>query len=511
MWPRTVGPLDRTEGDDVQTPGDHWQETERWWSHSIGIQVAGFCLAATVFAIAAWYLWREIGAIEIDATWAYLRQIEPARLLLAAVLTAAAYATHVVLELLAWRYLGREAELRRLTATALTGAAISNAIGQYWLTGGAVRLRLYGKLGLSAGDVARITAFSFIGIWSGYLLIGAILGLGGPSISASGVISSAPIAVLSWIGIATTLLYLAWATRGRPPIASLRPPGARTAAAQLVVGTVRVLLMAGALHVVLAGFVPISYFDLLLAFVVGMLTAALGQVPGALGVLEAAVLLTIGDRVSTAAVLSALVMFRTIFYLLPLALALASFAFLETARPRASTRASPRRASGAGAVLAFGSSGNEEARPIPPAGRIATAHPATKAYLALLGDKEFIFSDQGDAFIMFARRGRSWIALGDPIGPSGAASDLVARFIERCKANGAWPAFHEVSEKTLPLCRPFGLSAIKIAEEARVDLGTFSLGGSENRRACRCSRPRSIWSLSCQVAGAAWYRNDAHL
>src|SRR5665213_2029938 len=36
--------------------------------------------------------------------------------------------------------------------------------------------------------------------------------------------------------------------------------------------------------------------------------------------------------------------------------------------------------------------------------------------LALLGDKRFLFSTSGRTFLMFGVRGRSWIALGAPVG-----------------------------------------------------------------------------------------------
>ena len=36
--------------------------------------------------------------------------------------------------------------------------------------------------------------------------------------------------------------------------------------------------------------------------------------------------------------------------------------------------------------------------------------------LVRMGDKTLMFSDNGDAFLMYAKQGRSWIALFDPIG-----------------------------------------------------------------------------------------------
>ncbi len=48
---------------------------------------------------------------------------------------------------------------------------------------------------------------------------------------------------------------------------------------------------------------------------------------------------------------------------------------------------------------------------------LATAEdPDPAANLALLGDKRFLFSPSGESFLMFGVRGRTWVALGPPVG-----------------------------------------------------------------------------------------------
>ena len=51
--------------------------------------------------------------------------------------------------------------------------------------------------------------------------------------------------------------------------------------------------------------------------------------------------------------------------------------------------------------------------------RIVAAQSRPDALLAIMGDKSFLFSDSGLGFLMFATRGRTWAALGDPVGPLG--------------------------------------------------------------------------------------------
>ena len=95
--------------------------------------------------------------------------------------------------------------------------------------------------------------------------------------------------------------------------------------------------------------------------------------------------------------------------------------------------------------------------------------------IVFLRDKALLFNDAQTAFIMYAVRGRSWVALGDPIGPEAELPELIWRFREMCDRVGGRPAFYQVSAETLPLYLDVGLTPIKVGEEARVNLLEFSL------------------------------------
>jgi len=111
--------------------------------------------------------------------------------------------------------------------------------------------------------------------------------------------------------------------------------------------------------------------------------------------------------------------------------------------------------------------------------QISRWYPTTKAYLALLGDKQFLFNDARTAFIMYAAYGQSWIAMGDPIGPPDAALPLVRRFQELALDHGTRPVFHEVRPECLPLYHALGMRSIRVAEEGRISLKAFSIEGRE--------------------------------
>ncbi|MGO4525271.1 bifunctional lysylphosphatidylglycerol flippase/synthetase MprF [Microvirga sp. 2MCAF35] len=103
------------------------------------------------------------------------------------------------------------------------------------------------------------------------------------------------------------------------------------------------------------------------------------------------------------------------------------------------------------------------------------------AHLALLEDKRFLFHESGEAFLMYAVRGKSWIAMGDPIGRPEHAADLMWQFLEEVDRHAGWPVFYQVSPTHLPLYLDGGLSLVKLGEEAHVDLDAFTTEGKAGK------------------------------
>jgi phosphatidylglycerol lysyltransferase len=96
-----------------------------------------------------------------------------------------------------------------------------------------------------------------------------------------------------------------------------------------------------------------------------------------------------------------------------------------------------------------------------------------------MGDKSFLFSSSGDSFLMYAKRGRSWVALFDPVGPSSEWPELVWRFVELADEHGGRAAFYQVHPDNLPLYLDAGLRVVKVGEEACIYLDQFNLEGPE--------------------------------
>jgi phosphatidylglycerol lysyltransferase len=101
----------------------------------------------------------------------------------------------------------------------------------------------------------------------------------------------------------------------------------------------------------------------------------------------------------------------------------------------------------------------------------------TCGYLALLGDKYLSWNEDRSAFIMYAVTPKYWIVMGDPVGEEKAFEDLLWSFREQADQHGAKVVFYQVSEALLPYYLDLGLSLLKLGEEAKVELSTFTLTG----------------------------------
>ena len=99
------------------------------------------------------------------------------------------------------------------------------------------------------------------------------------------------------------------------------------------------------------------------------------------------------------------------------------------------------------------------------------------ANLALLGDKRLMFNSDRTAFIMYQESGSSWVVMGDPVGRADQCESLAWDFLEYCDGMAVSPVFYQVAPDNLSLYIDLGMILIKLGEEARIALPSFSLEG----------------------------------
>ncbi|HEX7876270.1 MAG TPA: bifunctional lysylphosphatidylglycerol flippase/synthetase MprF [Sphingobium sp.] len=140
--------------------------------------------------------------------------------------------------------------------------------------------------------------------------------------------------------------------------------------------------------------------------------------------------------------------------------------------------------------------------PSPSAAALALAT-RTDAQLALTGDKRFLVSPSGRAFLMYQVQGHSWIVMGDPVGDLSEWPDLLWQLRERADAGQGRLLIYQLSMDSLPLAIDLGLSVVKYGEEARVDLSRFTMEGPAARPLRHATRRAEREGATFEIVGAA--------
>src|SRR5262249_27419697 len=276
---------------------------------------------------------------------------------------------------------------------ALIGAGITNAVGQYWLSGSAVRLRLSRQAEVPLGPMVQVTVFVVSSIWIGYVLVAGVLTAWLPTARRLMVPQAFPAAALALVGLGVPAVYLVGAASRPPVLTRFHPPPLSTCLAQIAASLLRVCAIAGAFYALAPPWAPLRYVDVVAALVSAMLVAAVGQVPGAVGGLEATMVPAFRGALPVAAVLAALMGVRVLFFLLPLGLAVGAFAAGTIRGARAPGRATAYAAPPAARPHdTTAHPADRERAPQSPrphlqrhAEALVHAYPRSKAYLALLG------------------------------------------------------------------------------------------------------------------------------
>jgi len=114
---------------------------------------------------------------------------------------------------------------------------------------------------------------------------------------------------------------------------------------------------------------------------------------------------------------------------------------------------------------------------------LVRAHGAdTLAFFKLRGDGNYIFSEDGRAFVAYAIENGVLLLSGDPVGPPDALPGLLHQVREFADARGLKLGALGASERLCPLYEELGLHSIYLGDEAVVELGRFSLEGRPIRK-----------------------------
>lgn len=292
----------------------------------------GPCLAVLLFVLAVRMLIDEAAEI----TWQQFRDallaIPIVYLVIAALLIALNYCLLITYDLLALQYLRQSLPLRRVALVAFLGYSLGNNLGTL-VAAAPVRFHFYSRWGLGAGQIVALLAFGGLTFWSGVWLLGGTTLTFAPIPLPTDVLqipfTSRALGVsllVIWCGYAFTC-----AVWHRPiPIGGmrLRSPPLGLMILQSSVAAVDLTVTSTALYLVLPSEATVPFTLVLAAYLTAIAASLITQVPGGLGVLELILLKLLSGAIGTQ-VLASLLVFRVLYYVIPLLLGMTTLVVHE--------------------------------------------------------------------------------------------------------------------------------------------------------------------------------------
>ncbi|MEM8878217.1 MAG: phosphatidylglycerol lysyltransferase domain-containing protein [Pseudomonadota bacterium] len=300
-------------------------------------RLIGVGVSLIVLAVALAALQRILRDIEPEDVLAAFSSVGVGDVALCLVFTACSYLTLTCYDALALGHLRLKVPYPRTALASFTSYAFVNNIGLAPLTAGSIRYRIYSVEGLTAPDIVALTAVCTL-----TFLLGAMAGLGGAlvlegtTLSAVSRLQPSTNQLLGAVILGLLAAYVVWVwfkariidLRGY----SLTLPGPRLTLAQIAVAVTDLVFAAAALFVLMPESLDIGFPAFAGVFVAAIGLGLISHTPGGVGIFEAAILLAFPD-LPPEEVLGRLILFRCLYYLVPLSVAAAMLALHEAVHP----------------------------------------------------------------------------------------------------------------------------------------------------------------------------------
>ena len=294
-----------------------WPRLRPWVLGALGILVAAaVCLA----------LQRMLYQVRFANVMLAVHDTSTRDIVLAVLATAASYLALSGYDSSSLAYAGARVGRGTVLLTSFVAYALANNIGLGTLSGGAVRMRLYSAAGLSPPQIGRMIVFNAAAFGIGMTAFGAVGLLWGAGAVAPllhlppWVLRGAAVAML--LGLAGFL----WLCGNRRILETggrhwtLRLPPLGLALRQLLISAFELSASAAVLYFLLPDN-PLPLPSFIAFYAVATAVSVISHVPGGVGVFEAVMLIAAGRQVPSDGMLGALLLYRGIYYLLPLVLA----------------------------------------------------------------------------------------------------------------------------------------------------------------------------------------------
>ncbi|QYK41109.1 MAG: lysylphosphatidylglycerol synthetase family protein [Paracoccaceae bacterium] len=292
-----------------------------------------YLVTAALFALGLYALQRLLAPVDLREVVDQIHQTPWSTVAVALAATLCGYLALAGYDWSALRYIGKPLPIPVVLTGGLMAYAFGNTIGLSAVSGGAVRWRVYSRLGLDGYDVAAVSTFAAVSFGVAATLVGLAALAAHPGALAAIIPFGAPmvrtVALAAIAAIVVPLVIASVSGRAlRIGRFSLRAPSLPVLAGQVVFSAADIGFSALTLYILLPSS-DLEFLTFLAVFAAATMAGIISHVPGGVGVFETVVIAAMPASMPVGQVAAALLLFRLTYYLLPFALALIVLAIFE--------------------------------------------------------------------------------------------------------------------------------------------------------------------------------------
>jgi len=311
--------------------------------------LGGAVLSVAIGTAAIFALTHTLKHVDFHQVFAIIRDTPFRVIALSLLLVTASYGSITLYDWLALHTIRRRDVPYRIAALAsFTSYPIAHGLGAVALVSPIVRYRIYSSHGVGAIGVANICFLTGLTFWLGNMTaLGFSLLYEPTAISVIDHFSPGTNRLLALALLAGVGAFLVWSWMHPRSFGKdrwlVRLPSGPLVLLQIGVGLLDLTAAAIAMYVLLPSGLDIGLFRLIAVFIAATLLGFVSHAPAGLGVFDATILIGLGSE-DREQLLAALLMFRCLYHLVPLVLALALFGGVEAWRNLSAQTSLPDRA-----------------------------------------------------------------------------------------------------------------------------------------------------------------------
>ncbi|TVL31404.1 bifunctional lysylphosphatidylglycerol flippase/synthetase MprF [Shewanella xiamenensis] len=290
-------------------------------------------ISLIIFTVSLFLLYNLEQDYQLNDIFLEIKQFAPSKILLAVLLSLVSYLLLTLYDYLAIRELKSPLSYQQVAPVSFLAFTFSNTIGFSLLTGTSIRYKFYSELGLSGNNITQVVLACSVTFFLGLFFICGLALINFPAEQLSDLplptwffSLNRVIGILMLLGVISYFVFsLMWKRSIQFRGFELAPPIFSLSLKQFLVSSIDWIVVGTLFYSLLPEVDGLSYLQVLSIFFVANAIGVLAHVPGGIGVFETVVTVTLSQYLPAEQILSSVIIYRLMYYIVPFILALMYF------------------------------------------------------------------------------------------------------------------------------------------------------------------------------------------